>query len=259
MPSQIAAQLYTLRDFLKTPTDIASTLRRVASIGYEAVQVSGMGAIDAKELRKILDDNNLTCCATHKGLDVLRDKVDEVVAEHEILGCSYTAVGGFFPSIETFDAHTWGQYIDSFNKVAARLKSRGLHLGYHNHSHEFARVSADRGGKTAWNMLTTGISSDGWIEVDTYWVAHGGADPSLEIDRVAGRIPCVHFKDMGIKPDRTHYMMEVGEGNLNWPRIIESCRRAGVKWYIIEQDTCYRDPFESLQISLENLREMGVA
>jgi sugar phosphate isomerase/epimerase len=53
-------------------------------------------------------------------------------------------------------------------------------------------------------------------------------------------------------------MFEVGEGNLNWPEIIEACRHAGVEYYAVEQDTCCRDPFESLAISLRNLKAMGL-
>ena len=39
--SQIAAQLYTLRDFIQTPDDIAKTMKRVKEIGYDAVYISG--------------------------------------------------------------------------------------------------------------------------------------------------------------------------------------------------------------------------
>ena len=48
--SPIAAQLYTLREFTKTPPDIAATLKRVRKIGYESVQLSALGKIDAGEL-----------------------------------------------------------------------------------------------------------------------------------------------------------------------------------------------------------------
>jgi sugar phosphate isomerase/epimerase len=258
MSSQIAAQLFTLRDYLKTPADVATTLKKVRHIGFEAVQASGLGPIEPTELKKLLDDNGLTCCATHRSFDFFRDQPEKAIEEHQILNCSLSAIGGYFPSADQFTSKTWGDFIEQYNKIGAKLKAKGLYIGYHNHSHEFARVSPNQGEKTAWHMLTTGLSHDVWIEVDTYWVAHGGGDAALEIERAAGRIPAVHFKDIGIKPDRTHYMMEVGEGNLNWSRIIQACKTAGVKWYIIEQDTCYRDPFESLKISFDNLKHMGI-
>jgi sugar phosphate isomerase/epimerase len=53
-------------------------------------------------------------------------------------------------------------------------------------------------------------------------------------------------------------MAEIGEGNLNWPAILQACQEANVEWYAIEQDICQRNPFDSLRISYENLRGMGL-
>ena len=71
------------------------------------------------------------------------------------------------------------------------------------------------------------------------------------------RMPVIHLKDMVIV-DREQTMAEVGEGNLNWPAILQACRDAEVEWYAVEQDICRRDPFESLKISYENLKAMGL-
>ena len=54
--SVIGAQLYTLRDFLKTPDDVRKTFARVRDMGYEAVQCSGLGPIGAPELKQVADD-----------------------------------------------------------------------------------------------------------------------------------------------------------------------------------------------------------
>jgi sugar phosphate isomerase/epimerase len=54
-------------------------------------------------------------------------------------------------------------------------------------------------------------------------------------------------------------MAEVGEGNLNWPAILAACKSAGVEHLLVEQDICYRDPFDSLELSLRNLKEMGAS
>jgi sugar phosphate isomerase/epimerase len=53
-------------------------------------------------------------------------------------------------------------------------------------------------------------------------------------------------------------MTEVGEGNLNWQEIIKACIEIGVEWAMVEQDVCQRDPFESLSISLRNLKKFGL-
>jgi len=252
MNSCIAAQMYTLRDFTRTPADIISTLKRVRKIGYNAVQLSALGKIDPKELANILQGEGLTCCATHVSLERMRDETAAVIEEHRLWNCKFTAIGGFFPKAPK--ASDWPQFARAFNDVAARFRSSGISVGYHNHSHELARYD----GHTALQTLLDHFSPDIWIEIDTYWIQHGGGDPAAWIEKVTGKIPCVHLKDYAIDPDRNPLMAEVGEGNLNWPAILKACRSAGVQWYIIEQDICQRDPFESLAISLKNARQMGL-
>jgi hypothetical protein len=46
---------------------------------------------------------------------------------------------------------------------------------------------------------------------------------------------------------------------MNWPRILEALEEAGTRWYMVEQDVCQRDPFESAKISLEHLHAWGLS
>jgi sugar phosphate isomerase/epimerase len=252
MASKIGAQLYTLRDYTKTPADIAKTLARVKKMGYDAVQVSALGPIDPAELAKILKNEGLVCAATHVIIDRMEKEPEKVIDEHKLWGCKLTATGGFFPKEAT--TQTWLEFATRYNAIAKKFAGSGLALGYHNHSHELAHF--DR--KPGLQIFAEHFDRSIWFEVDTYWITHGGGDPGQWIGKFAGRIPAVHFKDMAIKLDRTQYMAEVGEGNLNWEAIIKACEAAGVEWYLVEQDICYRDPFESLEISLKNLKGMGV-
>jgi sugar phosphate isomerase/epimerase len=250
--SLIGAQLYTLRDYTKTSADIAKTLARVKKIGYDAVQVSGFGPIDPAELAKMLHNEGLTCAATHVPLARLKEQTQQVIEEHKLWDCRYTAIGGFFPKDPV--AQDYLNFADDFNAVAKRFAGSGIEIGYHNHSHELAHFD----GRSALSLLMERLDPSIWFEIDTYWIQHGGGDPAAWIRKVAGRIPCVHFKDMLIRPDRTQYYAEVGAGNLNWPEILKACHEAGVKWYLVEQDDCYRDPFDSLETSLKNLKAMGL-
>ena len=250
---KLAAQLYTLREFTQTPADIAKTLKRVREMGFTAVQASAMGPIEPKEFANILKDEGLACCATHVSVDRMRDNAKAVIDEHHLWGCKYTALGGYWPKDPT--AAEWIAFAKNYNEIAKNFVGSGLRIGYHNHNHEFAKFD----GKTAMAILFDTLTPDIFFEIDTYWVTAGGGDPAAWIRKVAGRIPCVHLKDMGIRVPKEQYMMEVGEGNLDWPGILSACKSADVEWYIVEQDTCYRDPFESLKISYKNLSAMGLS
>ena len=67
----------------------------------------------------------------------------------------------------------------------------------------------------------------------------------------------MHLKDMAMEGSNQLFA-EVGEGNLEWDAILKACKAADIEWYIIEQDTCPGDPFDSLKRSLDNLRAMGL-
>jgi sugar phosphate isomerase/epimerase len=251
--SQIAAQLYTLRDFTKTPADIAKTLRRVKQIGYDAVQVSALGPIDPKELAAILRGEGLTCCATHTSLDRMKNDTPAVIDEHRLWNCNQTAIGGFFPVDPTFD--DWRGFARDYSAIATRFAGSGISIGYHNHSHELAHYD----GRPVLDYLIEELPKEVWFEIDTYWITHGGGDPVEWIGKVAGRIPNVHLKDMVVTPKREQRMAEVGAGNLNWGGILPACKAAGVQWYIVEQDETYGvDPFDCLATSLRNLKAMGL-
>ena len=86
--NRIAAQLYTLRDFLKTPEEIAKSLRKVKKIGYDAVQISGLGPIDTVELKKIIDGEGLVCCATHESGKTICEEPQKAIGNGVLIGCN---------------------------------------------------------------------------------------------------------------------------------------------------------------------------
>lgn len=249
--SCIAAQLYTLRDFTKTPKELADTLKKVKKIGYDAVQVSGAGPFEYSDLKKMLDDNGIKCCCTHIPYARLKNEPEKVIEQHNLIDCKYPATGGL--PAEYRNAEGFLRFAKEATEVGKRLAEGGLRFGYHNHSFELEKF----GNRTGLQILYEDSDPEYFkAELDTYWIQFGGADPAQWIERLAGRIPLVHLKDMIFRDKQI--MAEVGEGNLNWERILDACKKAGVEWYIVEQDECERDPFESLAISLRNLHAMGI-
>ena len=251
--SQIAAQLYTLRDFIQTPDDIAKTMKRVKEIGYDAVQCSALGPISPEELKQIVNGEGLKICATHSSYHRMRDEPQAVIDEHQLWECKHAAIGGL-PAEYRTRVEGYTGFAREASVVAKRLAAGGLVFSYHNHSFELEKF----GDRIALKILYEDSDPEYFhSEIDTYWIAHGGGDPAEWIRSLKGRASIVHFKDMTMKGN-TQIMAEVGEGNLNWPAIISACKQAGTEWYIIEQDTCQRNPFDSLAISLNNLRQMGI-
>jgi Xylose isomerase-like TIM barrel. len=244
----IAAQLYTLRDYLKTPEEISETLKKVHEIGYHAVQVSGMGPVDPMRLKEIVDGLDIKICATHISYDRLKNNLDNVIREHKLWECEYVGLGSM-PQQYATSRDGYMEFIKDISVVAERVTQSGLKFVYHNHNFEFEKFD----GRTGFDILFDETEpADFGFEVDTYWVQAGGANPVDLIKKVKGRMGIVHFKDMAMKNGQQVFS-EIGEGNLDWDTIIKSCRETGVKWYAIEQDICQRNPFDSLEMSLRYL------
>ncbi len=251
----LAAQLYTLREYTQTAGDFAESMRKVREMGYTAVQVSGIGPISPKEVKHIVLENGLDICITHIGFDLLIGDLPAVIEEHHLWNCRHVAVGSMPANYRDAGEEGFRTFAKEATEVGRKLHDAGLTFSYHNHSFEFERF----GKQTGLDILYA-ESDPRYLqaELDTYWVQHGGGDPAQWIRRMKGRMPVVHLKDMVIVHGQ-QAMAEIGEGNLNWPAILDACREAKVEWYAVEQDICRRDPFESLAISYRNLHALGLS
>ncbi len=251
--SQIAAQLFTLREHLKTPADIAASLKKVRQIGYRAVQVSGMGPIAETELNRILQGEGLVCCATHEPGAKILDDTAAVIARLRKLNCRYTA----YPHPGNLDLSSLPTVLDlavRLDKAGHLLREAGLVLTYHNHSTEFQRLE----GKVVLDWIyekTDARNLQG--EIDTYWVQHGGGDPVVWCRTLNRRLPLLHLKDYTIIGGRPSFA-PVGHGNLDMPAIVSAADAAGCEWFIVEQDDCYgADPFDALAQSYRYLETLA--
>ena len=249
----IAAQLYTLREHLQTPEEIDESLKKVKDMGYNAVQVSGLGEIKPEKLKEIVDKYDLKICATHISFDRLQNDLEAVINEHKLWDCKYVGLGAM-PREYAGSKEGFQKFAQEANKIARELKKNDLQFIYHNHNFEFNKFDDKIGLQILFEETDPEVFD---FEIDTYWIQAGGGDPVYWINKMEDRMKVVHFKDMtvdGWEP----IMAEVGEGNLNWPKIVEACKEIGVEWCAVEQDKCQRSPFESLEISLNNLKDMGL-
>ena len=247
--SQLAAQLYTVRDYAKTTADFAGTMKKIKAIGYEAVQVSGIGPVPEDEIRRISEGEGLTICATHESGATIIDDVDSVIARLKAINCKYTA----YPWPHIVPATHYGavDMAKKLNASAEKMAAAGLGLCYHNHAIEFQRLDGELLLDIYYNNAPALLG-----EIDTFWVQAGGGDPAQWIERLAGRIPCIHLKDYAYG----RRMAVVGEGNINFDRVLAAAEKGGTEYLLVEQDDCYgEDPFDCLRRSLNNLHAMGIA
>ena len=248
---EIGAQLYTVREHTKTLEDFSRTLEKIAAIGYRNVQVSGTCAYEPAWLKAELDRTGLRCVLTHTDPGRIAAETDAVAAEHQAFGCTHIGIGslpgGFDKGLAGYQT-----FAETYRPVGRRLAALGCRLMYHNHHMEFARTGEGREIYLE-RFLRDFAPEELGFTLDTYWVQAGGGDPVQWLNRLAGRVPCVHLKDMAFADGRPR-MAPVYEGNMNFDGILKACEQAGARYLLVEQDDCYgADPFECLAMSYRNL------
>jgi sugar phosphate isomerase/epimerase len=240
--------MYTLRD--NTAKDFLGTLKQVASIGYRAIELAGMGNLSAKELKAVLDDLGLTIAGSHIGIDLFERDLSRVFDDNRTLGNQYLVVPQLHETRRK-NAQDWIAFARLLNDLGAKCREAGFQLVYHNHNFEFQKFD----GRTGFDLLF-GNTDPKLVqsELDVYWAKEAGQDPAAIIRQFAGRIPLVHLKDM--TRDNPPTFGEIGEGIIDFQPIFRASESSGVKWYIVEQDLSQRSPLESVTISWRNLQRM---
>jgi sugar phosphate isomerase/epimerase len=251
---KLGVQMYSLRSVTGTRESSIEGLRKVAAMGYRAIQFQpGCPELPFEETGALARELGMEVCATHVDFEWIRDRPAEVIEAHRAIGCGIAGIG-WMPEEYARDAKGFSAFARDCNPSARALAKAGIRLVYHNHHHEFRKMD----GRLGMGILIEELDPVVGFELDTYWVQAGGADPAAWIDALRGRVPVVHLKDMALDESNGQVFAEVGEGNLNWPGILAACRRSGAEWAVVEQDLCLGSPFDCVERSLRNLRAMGL-
>lgn len=248
----VSLQLFTVRDDIDA--DFRGTLERVAGIGYKGVELAGnTGGLSAAELKSLLDGLGLAVTGSHVPIEVIATDVQPAIDFALEVGNKWI-VCPYLSEDWRKDAAGWRSLAKILENAGTRCKQAGLQMCYHNHAFEFEKFDGHYGLDILYSSSSPDLVQ---AELDTYWVKLGGEEPVDYIRKYKGRVPLVHLKDMANDAERS--FAEVGEGTLDIRAISDAAQDAGTQWLIVEQDECKRPPLESAQISLRNLKSMGLA
>jgi len=249
----IALQLYSLRDDCKA--DIVKVIAAVGKMGFQGVEFYGWGGYfgrSAKELRQLLDDQNLKPVSDHISPNMLEgDKLRSTVEFHQTMGTKILTLSSLAGSKQAqATAQFWKDSAKKVSELAARLKPYGMRLGFHNHPGEFTRLPD---GSLPWELFFDNASKDVVQQLDLGSVLRGGADPAVYLKRYRRRTPTLHMKDYAAGKDK----VLIGEGDVKWKEIVKLAGSVGgIEWYIVEQESYPYPPLESVQRSFENLKKI---
>ena len=235
---EFGLQIYSVRDRFTNAEDTRAALLALGKMGYSSIQTAGTYSYIEPELfASYVKEAGLTVCGTHYDFDKIVNDVEGTVAYHRALDTKYVGIGGMPMNLR--NEAGLAEFIEIFNKMAKIYKEYGLKLTYHNHWFEFEKLSD---GKTYFDHMIEKFDENISFVVDTFWLQYAGIDVRDMIERLSGRIDILHLKDMTAERDKPgsfkYPMVEIGSGVMNFKGIIETADKAGVKYYVVEDDRC---------------------
>jgi sugar phosphate isomerase/epimerase len=239
----VGLQLYSVRH--ECEKDLPKVLETVSKIGYKGVEFAGYYGRNAKDLRKMLDDNGLVCCGTHTGLNTIQPaSLAATVEFNKTLGNKYLIVPGMNPKSK----EEWLQQAKYFNEVADKLKPEGMFTGYHAHGGDFKKYD----GETAWDIFFSNTKPEVIMQLDTGNTMGAGVDPVTVLKKYPGRAKTIHIKEHGGGPETV-----IGGGQIKWAEVFALCEAGGTEWYIVEHERRREGQLDDVRRCFEAMKAMG--
>jgi sugar phosphate isomerase/epimerase len=250
----IGLQLYSLRNQLSK--DVPGALAEVKSFGVKYVELAGTYGETPEKFKSELDAHGLVAVSGHFGYEKFRDDPESVAREAETFGMKFAGCA-WIPHNGAFDEKTCREAAAVFNKAGEVLAKHGIKFFYHTHGYEFQ----PHGDGTLFDLLMHETNPKYVsFEMDVFWIAFPGQNPVKLLNQYGNRWQLMHLKGMrdstptGSLSGGTDVKNDValGTGKIDYGPILRAGKKAGVKWFIIEDES----PSSEKQIpqSLQYLR-----
>jgi sugar phosphate isomerase/epimerase len=235
----VGLQLYSLREQFKK--DVPGTLDEVRKFGIKYAELAGTYDLAPEKFKAELDARGIKAIDAHFGYERYRDDVEGVAREAKALGLQYAGCA-WIPHQGDFDEKTCREAIGVFNQAGEALAKHGLKFFYHVHGFEFQPY----GQGTLLDLLFTETNPKFVnYEMDIFWIVFPGQDPVKLLEKYKGRWLLAHLKDMkkgtvtGALTGSTDVKNDaaLGAGQMDLPAILRAAKKAGVKWYFIEDES----------------------
>ena len=232
---QAGLNLYSIRNYLDTEENFLQAALQLKQMGYAFMQYSG-GAFDANRIARVSREADMPVVLTHVPMDRILNDTQALMAEHYTFGCKNIGLGAMPPDAVANEVRC-KQMIEQLNRAGEIMQQNGFSFFYHHHHFEFFK----HGEQTVFDYI---IENAPYINftLDTYWLQYGGVDIGATVDKLKGRIGCVHLKDYMIQntPENpgafSPVFAPVVDGNIDFASLLPRMRAAGAQYFLVEQD-----------------------
>lgn len=275
--SEIGVQIYSVREALKI--DAKSTFSRLAKIGFSNIECFDITQLEqqsgyAKELGLNINSIHVLSpylsgnqqLAKQYNLAIPNDlnSIDKVIAKLKTYNINQLVLSYLFGE-ERQNIEQYYRLAEVLQVAGEKCHAAGIQLCYHNHDFEFYQLDQE----TPFEVLVKQTSSEALkFELDVFWTKFAGLVPESIITALGHRCRALHLKDLKLEKAALSHsaspenvanienFVPLGQGNINFSKILLTAKKSGVQQLYIEQDHSKNNIFKDLQTSFSYLQKL---
>jgi len=245
----IGCQTYPVRN--EIGKDLTATLASLRSAGMETIELcsphsykefSPLAKMSGAELKGAIGAAGLRCESCHYSWRELQEALDERIGYARELGLKQMVLSSFgLPATATLA--DWSKAAETYNPIAAKIRTAGMAAGFHNHNNEFQSLDGTLiyeelmkrfDPKAVGMQFQTAVISVGYKAADYF-------------QKYPGRFLSIHAADWSAAEKK---QVPLGKGEIDWKQLFAAAKKGGVKNCFLEMN------LDLMQASVPYLRAL---
>ncbi len=257
----LGLQMYSVRETI-AHQGWGPALQQTRDFGLTAIESGTAKGMTLEQFKTELDQRGMKMIGAGFSYETLTQDLDNSVKTANTMGSQYAELTWIPHQQDNFTEEEALKAAADFNRWGEAFAKQGVIFVYHPHGYEF-RPRPD--GETLFDLIVkktdpTKVS----FEMDVFWVTHAGQNPVALLAKYPDRWRTMHIKDIAKGAPTGIYTghapaaddVPVGQGQVNWPAVLNKAKAIGVKWYFLEDEST--DPNRNIPQSLAYLNSLGL-
>ncbi|MBO4472716.1 MAG: sugar phosphate isomerase/epimerase [Clostridia bacterium] len=254
---KIGLQLFTCRK--QAQKDLFGTLKNIAGLGIKYVEAARINFDDQDiaDFKKAKEQFGIEVVSAQIKPHILADEFDKCLKFLNETECKIAIISVLPTECIVGSDEKLEEFCKWASELAKKYKEHGIQLCYHHHDFEFIRATKKE-YKTRFDLIAANMSEDMNFVIDTYWTTKAGINVEQLLERLTGRVRGVHLRDYALYRKfigRNPSNYALGDGVLDFTRIIDAAKACGADYGAIEQNT--KHPYSEIAKSVAHVQALG--
>ena len=250
---KFGVQTFTIRKAQKK--SIRDAYLPLIQMGIKSFEVARIdfNSQNAEELKKLIQEYGIEISAVQVKPKYVFGQPEKIIEFCHTVGCKNVVISMLPFKCILGSEQRFYDFVATLDPQFEKYAERGIALAYHHHNWEYVRLS---NGRTRMDELLQRTKKIKFVH-DTYWTARCGISPARQIKEFGNRLLGIHLRDLdhnkrglSVIPHDT----AVGDGVIDFTRVLDAAERVGCSYYVIEQKT--DKPYAEIEKSFKYLMEL---